>query len=215
MMGLLLKDIYNLSGQMKIYLLYPFFAAFLAYQQGAIDIISFSSAFITMLIIISACAYDEMANFDAYALTLPLTRKDIVLSKYQLALMVSMLNAGVVIIISFLMQTLFPDRFVGTNWQVLLIEIFVVILAINALICLFLPMIFRYGTEKARVLLMVLFIGLGTIVYLLSTVDFSWIQLEQLQFLEDYGLYIVAIVAIIIEWLSIRISNHIMMKKEL
>lgn len=214
MKGLLLKDLYNLSGQLKIYILYPILAGFLAYQQGSAEIIAISCSFISIFVILSACAYDEMANFEPYALTLPLTRKDLVLSKYQLGFLVTVASALCSILVSAIMIAIFPSRLNDVIWQEILVVSIVISIVMNCLICIQLPFIFRYGTEKARIVMMVAFLMIGAGIYMIASLDLSWFRAEYVTFLTDYGLYILAVVAIILELLSIMLSNHIMMKKE-
>lgn len=214
MKGLLLKDIYNLSGQFKIYALYPLLAAFLSYQQGSLEIIAMTSSFLSLFVIMSACAYDEMANFDTYALTLPLTRKDLVLSKYQLTFIVIILNAVISLITGYIMLYVFPSRYIDADLHIMLIEVFVIALVMNILINILLPLIFKFGQEKARVLLMIIFLSFGVAIYFLATLDLNF-QSELISFIEQYGLFILAGFTILFEGISIVLSNHYMKQKNL
>ena len=48
-----------------------------------------------MMLMFTAMSYDEMANFDKYALTLPVTRADLVRTKY--VLLVLLFGAGMLV----------------------------------------------------------------------------------------------------------------------
>lgn len=214
MIGLLLKDVYNLSKQLRIYLIFPFVAAFFGYQNGNFQMVSMILSYLSLFIVLSACAYDEQSNFDSYALTLPLTRKDLVLSKYVLSFLSIFTIACISLVTCGLLNLLFADRFSNTNWQELIITVVVIAIAINLLLCVLLPMIFKFGSEKARILLMIVFLSFAMLAYFISTLDMTWISTSIFPFLEQWGLYVVAIIVIIGEVISIMIANHIYTKKE-
>lgn len=86
MKGLILKDIYNLATLFRIYTILPILAIVISYSQHSLGMLQFLPAFIGMFATISAFAYDEQSNFDSFAMTLPINRKDMVISKYVLAL---------------------------------------------------------------------------------------------------------------------------------
>ena len=81
MKGLIIKDFLNLRNNIKtmlitilIYLLF-----FISYDP------SFLSGLLIMIFclqILSTFSYDEYANWDVFALSLPISRKELVLSKY-------------------------------------------------------------------------------------------------------------------------------------
>ena len=81
-----LKDIYNLATLFRIYTILPILAIVISYSQHSLGMLQFLPAFIGMFATISAFAYDEQSNFDSFAMTLPINRKDMVISKYVLAL---------------------------------------------------------------------------------------------------------------------------------
>ena len=86
MKGLLLKDIINLKQQGKIYIfiIAIWFAIAITSRDG--NFFGGVMTMFTVLVPISAAAYDDKAKWDRYALTMPISRWDLVLSKYLLAL---------------------------------------------------------------------------------------------------------------------------------
>lgn len=214
MLGVLLKDVYNLNRQLKIYMLFPLLAAFLGFQNGDFQLVSMTLSFLSMFVVLSACAYDEQANFDSYALTLPLTRKDLVLSKYLLSFIAIIVNAVISIGTCAILNMFFASRFTNSNWQELIITVVVISLVINLILCILLPLIFKYGSEKARILLMVIFLAFGAMIYFFASADMTWVTNTLVPFLEDWGIYAIAGVVLIGEVISIVISNMVYARKE-
>jgi hypothetical protein len=96
MKGLILKDLMNLKKQMRIYAVFMLFYAFFAlYGKNASFMVGIIIIFCVMLPV-AAFSYDERVKWDRYALSMPVSRLDIVLSKYLLTLMFVL--AGLVLV---------------------------------------------------------------------------------------------------------------------
>lgn len=214
MKGLLLKDLFNLNGQLKVYIVFPLLAVFFAYQAQDMTTMTLYVSMMTMFIVISACAYDEHADFHPYALTLPITKKELVLSKYILGFIV-MIGAWLICLIgTILMISIFGTaHFANFEFKNYFIESVMVALTANALTCLLLPLMFKYGTEKARIYMVVLFLVIGASGYMMVSLNLN-INFEALQVLENYIIYIAAALFILIEAGSLYLSTRIMEKKE-
>lgn len=143
MLALLLKDLYTLKAQMKVFLfiLIIFALAFQA-EAGAFAV------FYATLLPVTSLAYDEQSKWPQLALMLPYSIKDIVLSKYLLgwflAFVVSMLYGLVSLLID------------GGDY-------FLVVIFMSLALCflaLTLPLVFWLGTEKGRLLLVAVLAGI-------------------------------------------------------
>ena len=91
-------------------------------------------------------AYDENCKWDAYALTMPVTRRDLALSKYLLALV----GAGAMALLSAvcaLMMGATPDEVFST--------IGLLLAAGLCMISIMLPLLFRFGVQKGRMVMIV------------------------------------------------------------
>ena len=153
MKGLILKDIYNLATLFRIYTILPILAIVISYSQHSLGMLQFLPAFIGMFATISAFAYDEQSNFDSFAMTLPINRKDMVISKYVLAL--------VCIFASMLLSMVSQEHFQTVELSGFLAECCGVAIAMLFLNAIMLPMIIKYGSMKARVLIIICFMLLG------------------------------------------------------
>jgi ABC-type transport system involved in multi-copper enzyme maturation permease subunit len=92
MKGLLLKDLVNLKQQTKIYFI--IIAVWLAIALTSKDG-SFLGGMICVLSVmlpITTLSYDEKAKWDKYVLSMPIMRKQVVISKYILALALSFIG---------------------------------------------------------------------------------------------------------------------------
>ncbi len=157
MTGLILKDLFNLKRHSKMYLILIAFYIVLGAVNG--DFVMFGSMITVLaaMMPITSMAYDEKNNWDRYALTMPVSRMNLVLSRYVLGL--------IFLIVSFAITILF----MATLGKTPLIEavafgsgIFVTGIIFMDIV---LPILFKYGVEKGRIFMMlVLFAPVGALV---------------------------------------------------
>lgn len=143
MLALLLKDLYTLKAQMKVFLfiLIIFALAFQA-EAGAFAV------FYATLLPVTSLAYDEQSKWPQLALMLPYSIKDIVLSKYLLGWFLSFVVSMLYGLVSLLID--------GGDY-------FLVVIFMSLALCflaLTLPLVFWLGTEKGRLLLVAVLAGI-------------------------------------------------------
>ena len=143
MLALLLKDLYTLKAQMKVFLfiLIIFALAFQA-EAGAFAV------FYATLLPVTSLAYDEQSKWPQLALMLPYSIKDIVLSKYLLGWFLSFVVSMLYGLVSLLID--------GGDY-------FLVVIFMSLALCflaLTLPVVFWLGTEKGRLLLVAVLAGI-------------------------------------------------------
>ncbi|MEG2928871.1 MAG: ABC-2 transporter permease [Oscillospiraceae bacterium] len=151
MKGLLLKDILTLKSTLKTYAILIVFYAFLGIVTHNNFMAGFMAVFLSM-IPITALSYDERANFSRYALTMPLSKAHLVLSKYLLGLVLSFFGGMLIFVcITFGGEDMtFVTRLFTTIAYIMMGLIFQALL---------LPIMFKFGSEKGRLyMLAVLFI---------------------------------------------------------
>lgn len=148
MKGLLLKDILTLYKQTKIILLLMVvFACIPAF-----------AVFYGAMMPITALAYDERSKWDELAAMMPYTAKAIVGSKYALGLLligsISLLSAASQVVVSVVQH-------VPLNTETL---ISIPLVACGALLMMLidLPLMFRLGVEKGRIIYILLTCGCVT-----------------------------------------------------
>jgi len=148
MKGLILKDLYTIKQQTKIY-------AFMILLFGAFALISNSPAYfwsiacmITVMLPVTALSYDERAKWDKYALSMPVSRKDIIRSKYGLGGITTFAGCILVFIFSVI---LFKDLTEAA------IAAFIFWLASVFLLSVLMPVLIKYGVEKGRIIMLGIF----------------------------------------------------------
>lgn len=153
MKGLLLKDILTLYKQTKIILLLMVvFACIPGLPTSAFAV------FYGAMMPITALAYDERSKWDELAAMMPYTAKAIVGSKYALGLLligsISLLSAASQVVVSVVQH-------VPLNTETL---ISIPLVACGALLMMLidLPLMFRFGVEKGRIIYILLTCGCVT-----------------------------------------------------
>lgn len=147
MKGLVWKDIYTLLKQAKfILLLMVLFACLPGYSMSAFAI------FYGAMLPITALAYDERSKWDELAAMMPYSVKEIVGSKYVLGLLlvggISALSIAARIVTGIIKATPFDAE--GIISTVILACLSLVLLMVD------LPLMFRLGVEKGRIIYILL-----------------------------------------------------------
>ena len=124
---------------------------------AAVGIFSGTDFGIVMVVIsgmlpVTLYALDERAHWDAFALALPIDRKTMVRERYVMLLLVAFMGTALGVLIS--LCTLFKKG--GSMMEVLLAN-GAGFLAACFFASLALPVVFKMGTEKARLVLMLCF----------------------------------------------------------
>lgn len=151
MVGLLLKDMYSLNKNIKQYgfscIVFIFLTAYMKSSAYFVCMV----ILMTVMLILTALSNDEMSRWDKYALTMPITRREIVLSKYALFTMLllcaTLVSSVIGLVMTYFMsfesaKTILITSISGAGVSCILISII-------------LPLILKYGVEKGRILLYV------------------------------------------------------------
>lgn len=154
MRSLVYKDFMNLKIQAKMYVLILAVWIFMALIQGGAAVFGGMLAMFAPLVCMTACAYDERDGWDKYALTMPFGIKELVLSKYVLSLLVLAAGMALNVALSALLGTPFEEVLTVTG----------LLTAVGVLETDFiLPVVFRFGTEGSRIVLMLTFFAVAAV----------------------------------------------------
>lgn len=169
MKGLILKDLFVLRKIAVLYLVIEGVLLASSLFNPAMQMFAILYFLIlAMMLPITALAYDERAGWEKYALTMPVTRKKLVASKYLLGLI--LLGTSLVLMILFI---IFAYEFLATYSVNYIETTFRLVLAV-VVGCLFLsvlmPIMLKLGTEKGRIVMMLMiFIPVGAVLILSKT----------------------------------------------
>lgn len=158
---------------------------------------------------------EEKANSDSYILTFPVTKKDVVLGKYLFNISLIIVGFIIVLITSLICKIFLPLHLLRT---LLLMVIFGS--ATNLLFVLKTPFVYKYGTEKANSILLILLFAILSIlpVLFISLKSIDPEYKNTIDILNNFMPYIpiIGIILIILfNYISYRRSYKIYLKKEL
>ena len=211
MKGLIIKDFLNLRNNIKtmlitilIYLLF-----FISYDP------SFLSGLLIMIFCLqslSTFSYDEYANWDVFALSLPISRKELVLSKY---IVFAIFPIAGTILSEIIVTGICLVKGIPISAELFISGIAILFTA-ELLILFLLPFVFKYGIERGRMMMVISFSLFGGIVLLGKFLKgiFTPQLMTQLEALLPLLPWIGIIVLLVIAYLSYHISYRIILKKE-
>ncbi|MDY4953483.1 MAG: ABC-2 transporter permease [Candidatus Onthomonas sp.] len=159
MKGLLLKDLYTLGKQMKLFLL---FILIFAITPG-LSLSAFAVMYASMLPM-TALAYDERSKWNILASMMPYSATELVLSKYLLGYLMA-ICAALCSLVAQLVISFFRHTPVDQD-ALLTLPIFVCIAFLFLAISL--PFLFKLGVERGRLIFLVLLAALAVSVVLLT-----------------------------------------------
>lgn len=206
MKGLILKDFYSLRQQGKIYFLLLAFYIFYSSVTRNISMMSGMVALICALTPITTIAYDENCKWDRYALSMPISRKTIVLSKYVFGILLELGSMVIVALLSAGIVTYTKEMDIKDALNVMLVVNGIGVLFLSVI----LPLLLKFGVQKARLIMFILIVIPTVIAYFYEKLNFSVPSPETLKILA----YLSPVFLLIIVLLSIVISIRIYEKKE-
>lgn len=159
MKSLILKDLYNIGHNVKFMLFIMVIFAAVFIPTSGIEGYIFVCAVLCSMMIVTTFSFDDVSKWTRYAMITPISRKDLVLGKF------------IVLAVFCAMGSLF-GMVVGTIGSAILKKISFDLVGIEKTLFLTLsawaislifgsisiPLVFKFGAEKGRVLLLVSFI---------------------------------------------------------
>lgn len=148
MKALLLKDIKVLAVNMKLYFVLILLYVLLGGLVPDLGIFQLYPILLFSLFPVTALSYDERCHWNQYGVTLPLSRKTLVLSKYVLGIA----GAFFIAIFTLAVNLLFPVLFQNTVTDFRLLSCYLLAVTSASILSLdiILPVSFHFGTEKGR-----------------------------------------------------------------
>lgn len=151
MSGLLVKEYYTLRRYLKQYvILFVFFGAISFYLDSAI----YFQAMVTMSICMLAftgMSYDAAAGWDKFALTMPVSRKDVVRAKYVSCVIYGVIAVVLGTLFSVVIDKIHPMQ--DSEPILTVIMAMTLICMILVIYSILLPLMYKMGVEKARILM--------------------------------------------------------------
>ena len=223
MKGLITKDLLQLKSYPKTLIIFMIIFIFVSLEPKNSSMDEILIIMMTLglgMFGMATFSYDEMAKADKYILTFPLTKKEIVLSKYILAIALTILGAVLGMImslaVSIIMKKALPN--IIDMISIALGGVF----GISLVESIQIPCIYKMGAEKGRIYM---FLITAIIAFLAGGIIFFGEKLSSNHILNSFlnivniGLelflpLILLVFIITIYYISFKISYKIYLKKE-
>ena len=222
MKGLIIKDLLNLSSYKTTLLIILIFCSI---GMVGTDAVNAAPIFITVMIgmiVLSTFNYDEASHAEKYILSLPLTRKEIVMSKYVLAIVANILGSIVGILLTIIIVNVInvirPEDLIKLDFENLSITAVSGIFGVALIQAIQIPSVYRFGAKQGRIqmflLLFLLVLMIAGVGFLITKIGFD-INIEKInRFMNHFGIPILILVSAILYYISYKISYKIFKKKE-
>ena len=194
MKGLIIKDFKLLMMQKSFFITLAIVAIFFGITTDTIFVIGFLTMICSMFSL-STISYDEFDNGNAFLFSLPITRKGYVIEKYIFGIMLGVISLILSTIIACIL-TLFLNSTVTNDLFLVALIYIPIVLVLQSLM---LPLQIKFGSEKSRVAMFIVFAIIFIIGY---------------GFNVSMILVIVMILSLIIMFISCKISMKIIKNKE-
>lgn len=217
--GLIIKDLLNLS-KYKFSIIVIFIVFILCFIKEPMIIPIMVLAMIGM-IGMSTFNYDETSNSNNYLLSLPTSKKQIVLAKYIFLIGLIVLGALLSFIIIYLTSYILVHfNYVEEviNYKDLINPILCGGFSILLVIAIQIPSVYKLGAEKGRIqmfILIIIVIGLVLGLFYLVTKNNINVNYSDIKnFIITWGPYLLGLFLIVIYFISYKLSLKIYLNKE-
>lgn len=153
MKSMILKDLYNISHNARQMLFLCLFLTVCLIPSGGVAPLPVEFGVLFGMMTITTFSFDEKTKWEKYAMVMPVSRKEYVLAKYGNSVLYGIVGAG-----SGLALGLLIGLFMGKLDAMMLVTI-LSCSAVGILFSLFLgsvmiPLVIRFGTEHARMIML-------------------------------------------------------------
>jgi len=208
MYGLIKKDLMMIKQNFKILMLV--FLVFLGMSIMNESDMTFILPFMAVMVSISTFSYDNYNKWDAYAVTLPNGRKNVVRAKY--------ISTLIFVFLSFIisMLSLFVMNKCGINIDLGLSisELIGCLIGILFIMIVMFPIMYKFGVEKGRIALFIISFGITGLAVLLSQNIQINIPSNVIDFFKNYYKVLIPIITCLFLFLSYKFSERFYAKKE-
>ena len=206
MKGLILKDLMNLRRYSRT--IWAIIALY-AVMMVTMDNVNFLGGMIILLFTmmsVTSFSYDSLAKWERYAVTLPLSRAQIVRSKYVLSLILALMGALISLIAAVVFSFFKPGNLLES-----VLSAYVLFIIALFFMAVLLPLIYKFGVEKSRIMIILVAAAPTAAVVALGQMGIKLPDISTVQWI----LYLSPVVMAGIYYLSYRISCGVFGKKDL
>ncbi len=208
MYGLIKKEFLMIKQNLKLFML--IFIVFLGMTLFNESDMTFMFPFMAVMISISTFSYDNYNKWDAYAITLPNGRKNVVKAKY-ISTLVFIIMGSIVSGISLLIMN---KCGVNIDLNSSISGLMGCLVAILLIMIIMFPIMYKFGVEKGRIALLIISFGLSGLAVLFSKNFHINIPSYVNDFFKNYYKLLIPGITCLLLYLSYKISEVVYSKKE-
>lgn len=154
MKGLLVKDLLVLRKYARTMAVFILVYIVVFSMLDSVDVISGMVTLVLAMMSVATFSYDELAKWDRFGLTMPVSRKQVVASRYLVSLLFTVLGGvitlGFSLVSGFLRKTGDPAQSLLSAYAILSVAILFV--------SLILPFLYKFGPERGRLFMILVFL---------------------------------------------------------
>ena len=209
MNSLILKDFISLKSYSKTLAIIIGFFTIITFTNDEPSFLSGMIILIMSMLPITSFSYDQHAKWDLFSQTLPVSRKQLVMSKYVLGII--SIVAGAILAILLNVAVLLMKSLEVDIWYLILANSLIALVALLYLSIL-IPLVYKFGVEKSRLLMIVVLAVPSVLAIGLSKAGVSIPVLDEITPVSVVAIGLVFVVCIIL--ISYVISVRIYMQKD-
>lgn len=222
MKGLIKKDLFNLASYKSTLIFLIIFCGIALFGTGSLSFASLLIGAIVGMISLSTFNYDESSKAEKYILSLPVTKKEIVLSKYILAILSAVFGCVLGMLLAILVVPFLNwirlEANLTLSFSSLLIGAIGGLFGISLIQSIQIPCIYKWGAERGRIqMFLLLFLVIALVVggvFLLNHFSLQISMAEVEQFMNFFGIPLLLGLTVFMYYISYRISYRLMLKKD-
>lgn len=216
MKGLMKKDLYNLSSYKVSLLIALIFCSCFVLM----DNINFGPVIFSVMLgmmTLSTFNYDETSKSEKYILSLPVTKKEIILSKYVLGVFASVIGAFLGMAITIVLVEIYnivSSSAIFYSIESLFSTTIGSIFGVSFIQAIQIPSIYKWGAERGRIQMFIIIVIIAVVGVLLTSL-LKGIDISALtKIFNQYGLILIILATIFMYAISYKISLKIYKNKE-
>lgn len=217
--GLIIKDILQLKNYKKTLIVFIliFTLTSISGTDGTGNMLAIMLTLGFGMFSMASFNYDELNKADRYILTFPLTKKQVVLSKYILVIGSTVIGSILGTILGFIVT--FAINKQVSNIEELILAGLGGILGIGLIEAIQIPCVYKWGAEKGRIQMVIVtaFVALltGGVMFIGEKVNIQFTSNNILDMLSRFLPLIFIVVTIVMYYISYKVAYKIYEKKEI
>lgn len=207
MKGLIYKDFVNIRSQLKMYIMFLAVFFVIGIISGATEILSALMPMLGVLIPITSAAYDDMTGWNRFALSMPVSRESMVTARYLFTEVIILIVAA---------ATFAEYLIVGGKLSEAATVTAVLFSVSNLLFAVIMPIILKFGFQKARVIFMGIAAAAAAFIVWMSGERASG-MMDSIDISEVEGVTLpvaAVLISLAVVFVSIKISHAVYRRKD-